>query len=64
MIATIRDDGSLLHERYGHLNLYHLELLTTLEMVHVLPKVQIEAEVCEAFLTCKKHQDSLEKSGV
>lgn len=49
------DEESLLwHSRFGHVNLRAIEQMSTLEMVHGLPKIDEPKGICTGYLVSKQ----------
>ncbi|KAM2686587.1 hypothetical protein EV2_009459 [Malus domestica] len=54
----VQEDSKLWHKRLGHLNFQSLKKLQEKEMVHGLPSIQENEEICEGCALGKHHRDS------
>ena len=54
----VQEDSKLWHKRLGHLNFQSLKKLQVKEMVHELPSIQENEEICEGCALGKQHRDS------
>ncbi|CAN6572549.1 unnamed protein product [Malus baccata var. baccata] len=54
----VQEDSKLWHKRFGHLSFQSLKKLQEKEMVHGLPSIQENEEICERCALGKHHRDS------